>query len=53
MFCAMGPNLARQCGVVGGQDVRDIVGDRQPAAAVAFGPHHIDVTAGKVDMFGQ
>ena len=32
---------------------RDVAGDRQPAAAVTFGPHHVDVLSGQVDMSGQ
>ena len=46
-----GPNCAARGPVAGVEDLDDLIGQRQPAAAVAFGPDDVDVPgiAGRPD----
>ena len=48
-----GPNRAARCPVAGGQDLGDLAGQRQPAAAVALGGHDVEVPVAQVDVLGR
>lgn len=47
-----GRELLARCPVTGTQHINDLTGQRQSAAAVALGPHDVDVSGGQVDLIG-